>query len=117
MCKPQTSVSFRGTRILINGRPTYEGCENVEGLRFNVRTVNATFDDTLGRVNWWDDDGSRPENEYAGYGPWRSPEDDVAPQVRSLAKRDALVFPQREGTDRRTRSSRGISSQRRRDGD
>ena len=38
-----------------------------------MRTVNATFDDTLGRVDWFDDDGSRPENGQAGYGLWRSP--------------------------------------------
>ena len=74
MYKPQTSISFRGTRLLINGRLTYEGCEKVEGLLFNVRTVNASFDDTLGEVSWWDDNGSRPKNGYAGYGPWRSPE-------------------------------------------
>jgi hypothetical protein len=35
--------------------------------------VNATFDDTLGRVAWWDDDGSRPENDHAGHGAWDSP--------------------------------------------
>jgi len=69
----QTTVSFEGTKILINGQPTYTGCEQVEGLLFNLRTVNATFDDTLGQVSWWDDDGSRPENCYAGYGTWRSP--------------------------------------------
>jgi hypothetical protein len=41
---------------------------------FNLRTVHATFDDTRGKVPWWDDDGSRPENDHAGYGAWRSPE-------------------------------------------
>jgi hypothetical protein len=74
MYKSRTSISFEGTRILINNRPAYEGREKVEGLLFNIRTVNATFDDTLGEVSWWDDDGSRPENCHAGYGPWRSPE-------------------------------------------
>lgn len=74
MHKPQTKVSFRDTQVLINNRPTYEGCKKAEGLLFNLRTVNATFDDTLGNVDWWDDDGSRPENLYAGYGKWKSPE-------------------------------------------
>jgi len=72
MQKPQTSVSFQGTRILINGQLTYTGHKKVEGLLFNIRTVNATFDDTLGQVSWWGDDGSRSENDYANYGQWRS---------------------------------------------
>ena len=71
MYKPQTSISFQGTSILINGHPTYEDSEKARGLLFNIRTVNATFDDTLGEVSWWDDDGSRPENDHAGYGAWR----------------------------------------------
>ena len=74
MQKPQTSVSFQGTRILINGQLTYTGHKKVEGLLINIRTVNATFDDTLGQVSWWGDDGSRLENDYANYGSWRSPE-------------------------------------------
>lgn len=72
--KSQSSVSFQDTRVLINGNPTYEGRQKCEGLLFNLRTVNATFDDTLGVVSYWNDDGSRPENGYACYGPWRSPE-------------------------------------------
>ena len=84
MYKPHTSVSFQGTRILMNDRPTYEGCEKAEGLLFNVRTVNATFDDTLGEVSWWDDDGSRPENGHAGYGGWRSPESAMANTQRFI---------------------------------
>ena len=78
MYDAQTTVSVDGTRILINGEPTYKGCEQVEGLLFNVRTVNATFDDTLGKVDWFDDDGSRPENDHAGYGKWESPGSAVA---------------------------------------
>ena len=74
MYSAETSVSCDGAGVLINGRPTYEGRGRVEGLLFNVRTVNAIFDDTLGNVNWWDDDGSRPENEHAGYGTWTFPE-------------------------------------------
>ena len=71
------NVTFEAERILINGRPTYSGTP-AEGLLFNVRTVNATFDDTLGQVGWWDDDGSHPENDFAGYVPWRSPESAAA---------------------------------------
>lgn len=70
MKKPATILSIDGTKFLINGHYTYEG-SNAEGLLFNVRTVNATFDDTLGEVDWWDDDGSHAENERAGYGKWR----------------------------------------------
>ena len=80
----ETFVSLQGTRILINGRPTYEGIEGAEGLLFNLRTVNATFDDTLGNVTWWDDDGSRPENCYAGYDKWRSPESAFANTQRFI---------------------------------
>ena len=69
----QTHIDIDGTRFLVNGQPTYEGTD-VEGLLFNVRTVNATFDDALGDVDWFDDDGSMPENGYAGYGLWRSPD-------------------------------------------
>ena len=84
MHKYQTSVSFQGTRILVNGHPTYEGREKAEGLLFNLRMVNATFDDTLGKVSWWDDDGSRPENRHAGYGTWRSPESAIANTQRFI---------------------------------
>ncbi|MFC1717780.1 hypothetical protein ACFL6S_29240 [Candidatus Poribacteria bacterium] len=74
MYKPQTHISFHGTQILINNHPTYDGREKAEGLLFNLRMVNSTFDDTLGKVDWWNDDGSRPENDQAGYGVWNSPE-------------------------------------------
>jgi hypothetical protein len=44
-----TEVSIRGTEFLIDGQPTYAGrtCEghSVQGLLFNVRAVQATFDD------------------------------------------------------------------------
>ena len=69
----QTHIEIADTRFLINGEPTYLGSA-VEGLLFNVRTVNATFDDTLGKVTWFDDDGDREGNEHAGYGKWVSPE-------------------------------------------
>ncbi len=74
MYNAKTTVSFYGTRVLINNEPTYKGREKIEGFLFNVRTVNATFDDTLGRVPWWDDDGSHVENKHAGYGKWKSPD-------------------------------------------
>ena len=79
-----TEISIQGTRFLIGGRPTYSGA-NVEGLLFNVRTVNATFDDTLGRVDWWDDDGSQAGNGCAGYGPWSSPASAEANTRRYIA--------------------------------
>ena len=64
----QTNLSIDGTKFLINGQPTYKGQEKVEGFLFNIRTVNATFDDTVNNVDWWDDDGSHEGNNYAGYG-------------------------------------------------
>ncbi len=73
MYRASTTVSIDDTRFAVNGRLTYAGRDRVEGLLFNVRTVNATFDDTLGRVDWWDDDGSLAGNDHAGYGAWKSP--------------------------------------------
>ena len=87
MFEAATRVSTDGEKVLINGRPTYAGT-GVEGLLFNLRTVNATFDDTLGKVDWWDDDGSHAENDKAGYGPWRSPESAAANTGRFI---DALA--------------------------
>jgi len=44
-----TTVSIVGTDFYVNGRPTYAGRvhagHRVEGLLFNVRAVQATFDD------------------------------------------------------------------------
>lgn len=44
-----TEISIEGARFYINGKPTYEGvtyCDKpVEGLLFNSRMVQATFDD------------------------------------------------------------------------
>ncbi|NLD73059.1 MAG: hypothetical protein GX649_10135 [Chloroflexi bacterium] len=82
---PQTTVALDGARVLVNGQPTYAGRPGVEGLLFNVRTVNATFDDTLNRMGWWDDDGTHPENDHAGYGPWRSAESAAANTARFIA--------------------------------
>ena len=44
-----TTVTISGTEFLIDGEPTYkgrtfEGCK-IQGLLFNVRAVQATFDD------------------------------------------------------------------------
>ena len=64
MFEAKTEVSFSGEKVRINNQPTYAGNPRAEGLLLNERTVNATFDDTLGKVNWWDDDGSHPENDY-----------------------------------------------------
>ncbi len=44
-----TEVSIHGTEFWINGKPTYAGREfeghKIQGLLFNVRAVQATFDD------------------------------------------------------------------------
>jgi hypothetical protein len=51
---PRTVVSIEGQQFLINGKPTYMGRVwnqlPIEGLLFNVRAVQATFDD-------WDPEG------------------------------------------------------------
>ncbi len=72
----QTIVDIRGEDFLINGRVTYAdnpACpESMHGLLFNVRAVNATFDD-LGETlpeGFLDDPGDRAGNNFAGYGPW-----------------------------------------------
>lgn len=83
MLEADTHVSFDGERILINGSPTYPGTA-AEGLLYNVRTVNATFDDTLGKVDWWDDDGTHAENDCAGYGVWKSPDSAFANTERYI---------------------------------
>lgn len=45
----KTAVSIDGKKFLINGQPTYKGRvwngHSVEGLLFNARMVQATFDD------------------------------------------------------------------------
>jgi hypothetical protein len=47
--KRYTAVTIGGAKFLINGRPTYEGRtwngHSIEGLLFNSRMVQATFDD------------------------------------------------------------------------
>ena len=88
MFKPKTNVSVNGGEIHINGAPTYPGSARAEGRLFNVRTINATFDDTLGKVGWWDDDGSHPENDFANYGRWVSPESAFANTERFIAALD-----------------------------
>jgi hypothetical protein len=44
----QTTISVDGTHFLIPGRPTYAARPGIEDLLLNVRTVHATFEDTLG---------------------------------------------------------------------
>ncbi len=115
MFEPETKVEIDGTWFLINGEPTYAGRPKVEGLLYNVRTVNATFDDTdggpatfglpvgpsgdevfsgrqggqsrpvRGDTAMWDDPGTHPENDFAGYGPWKSPESAEANTRRYIA--------------------------------
>ena len=85
MFEADTRVSVAGEKICINGKPTYPGNPRIEGLLFNVRVVNATFDDTAGKVDWWDDDGSHPENDCAGCGKWVSPDSAFANTQRFIA--------------------------------
>ena len=56
----KTNVTIRGVKFLIDGTPAYAGRKDIEGFLYNIRTVNATFDDTLGKLDLFDDDGSRP---------------------------------------------------------
>jgi len=84
MFQSQTEIGIDDTGFLINGERTYRGCGEIEGFLFNVRTVNATFDDTLGKVDWFDDDGSRPENGRAGYGSWIVPDSADANTARYI---------------------------------
>ena len=54
----KTAVSIDGDRFLINGNPTYKGRiwkgARIEGLLFNARMVQATFDDwNLDSVSNW----------------------------------------------------------------
>ncbi|MCK4624231.1 MAG: hypothetical protein KAV00_02900 [Phycisphaerae bacterium] len=85
MFKAKTFVAVKQDKIFINDAPTYAGKSGVEGMLFNVRTVNSTFDDTLGKVDWWDDDGSHPGNAFAGYGKWASPDSAFANTERFIA--------------------------------
>jgi len=60
----QTRVQIDGERFIINGRPTHEGVSfrgrSIEGRLFNVRAVQATFDDTNRRTRhlWRYPDGA-----------------------------------------------------------
>lgn len=72
----QTRVDIDGERFLINGKVTYTwnaACpESMHGLLFNVRAVNATFDDLDDALpaGFLDDPGDHPGNNFAGYGAW-----------------------------------------------
>ncbi len=73
---PRTVVDVAGENFLINGRLTYSDIatcpRSVHGLLFNVRAVNATFDDLDDALpaGFLVDPGDRPYNNLAGYGPW-----------------------------------------------
>src|SRR5688572_29516179 len=47
--QPRTAVTIDGPKFLLNGQPTYKGRKYdgkpIEGLLFNSRMVQATFDD------------------------------------------------------------------------
>jgi hypothetical protein len=70
-----TTVTIDGPRFLINGRPTYEGRSwkgrTIEGLLFNSRMVQATFDDrnpeTVGRWAYPDSKVWDPERNTAEF--------------------------------------------------
>lgn len=75
----RTIVTLDGENFLINGRLTYSDIPDcppdMHGLLFNVRAVNATFDDLdYGKGGlpdgMLDDPGDREWNNDAGYGPW-----------------------------------------------
>lgn len=75
----QTVVGISGENFLINGQLTYSDIAGaptaMHGLLFNVRGVNATFDDlALGAgglpAGFLDDPGNHPDNNFAGYGSW-----------------------------------------------
>lgn len=81
--KRATTIAIAGDKFLINGQPTYRGRtwqgHSIEGLLFNSRMVQATFDDrtpeTAGRWSYpdtqkWDPD--RNTNEFVAQMPiWR----------------------------------------------
>jgi hypothetical protein len=56
-----TQVAISGTKWMIDGKPTHAG-RSVEGLLFNVRAVQATFDDS--------NPASRPRWAYPDTGVW-----------------------------------------------
>ena len=45
-----TLVTIQDPRFPIDGQPTYAGRTSVEGLLFNLRTVDAPFEGALGRA-------------------------------------------------------------------
>lgn len=74
-----TRVGISGENFLINGQLTYSDIPtsslSMRGLLFNVRAVNATFDDLQYKTGGLpagllDDPGNRPHNNNAGYGAW-----------------------------------------------
>ena len=74
-----TTVSIQGQKFLINGQPTYAGRtfdgKPVEGLLFNVRAVQATFDDA--------NPGTRHLWNYPDTGVW-DPERNVTEFMAAL---------------------------------
>lgn len=81
--KRSTAVAIRGAKFLVNGEPTYKGRtwngQPIEGLLFNSRMVQATFDDrnpkTVGRWAYPDTgkwDAERNTREFLAQMPeWR----------------------------------------------
>jgi hypothetical protein len=79
MVARRTSVAIDGERFLINGRPTYAGRvyrdRPIEGLLFNARMVQATFDDL--------NPATRDRWAYPDTGRW-DPERNVAEFIAQL---------------------------------
>lgn len=74
-----TTVGIAGENFLINGQLSYSDLPaspaSMHGLLFNVRAVNATFDDlALGAgglpAGFLNDNGTHADNNFAGYGAW-----------------------------------------------
>ena len=72
----KTHVEIDGERFLINGRPTYENCdEAIHGMLFNSRMVQAIFDDKC--------EETRSRWAYPDTGEW-DPERNVAEFCKAM---------------------------------
>jgi len=84
----KTTVAIKGEDFWINGVPTYAGRwfagKQVEGLLFNVRAVQATFDDeNWPKVSYYDTEVGRRSFAYPDTGTWDA-ERNVAEFVAGL---------------------------------
>ena len=85
-----THVAIAGTAFTVNGKPTYAGRlfngSNIEGLLFNVRAVQATFDDS--------NDVTRSLWAYPDTGKWDAQRnvDEFCAALPSWRDRGVLAF-------------------------